>query len=127
MKTQQQMVREFHENCGATIGDKPGSLTTSDIQLRMSLMEEELGEFWIAAKDEDLVGMADALGDLLYVVLGTAVSAGIDMEPIFNEIHRSNMTKFIDGKRRDDGKWMKGPSYAPPDLAPILREQGGAL
>ena len=71
----------------------------------------------------DQVEIADAIGDLLYVTLGCAVALGLNTQPIFDEVHRSNMTKFIDGHRREDGKWIKGPSYSPANLEPIIKEQ----
>lgn len=123
MRKFQQMVQQFHEKAGAVINHKPTNLTLGDQLLRFRLIAEELGELKDGMVNEDLVEIADALGDLLYVVLGTAVSHGIDIEPIFLEIHRSNMSKFIDGHRREDGKWIKGPSYSPANLEPIIREQ----
>lgn len=86
-------------------------------------MEEELQEFIDAFKAGDLTEMADALGDLLYVTYGTAVEAGIPINRIFQEIHRSNMTKVpADGKirRRADGKVLKPVTWEPPRLKPIL-------
>lgn len=65
------------------------------------------------------LAQADALGDLLYVVFGAAVTFGIDMGPIFDEIHRSNMTK-IGGPVRPDGKRLKPATYEPPNLKPLL-------
>lgn len=146
MNKWQQMVREFHENSGATINDKPTILSDKDQILRVKLIEEEGKELAFDAfgwqevyanagkvigftkgKSMDLVETADAIGDLLYVVLGTAVSCGIDIEPVFAEIHRSNMTKFIDGHRREDGKWIKGPSYEPANLKPIIDAQSNVL
>jgi predicted HAD superfamily Cof-like phosphohydrolase len=131
MKEEQEMVREFHEKAGATIGTVPSTLSENDRVLRMKLIAEELDELTQAfgltpAKpfgQMNITDVADALGDLLYVVLGTAVSCGIDIKPIFHEIHRSNMTKFIDGYRRPDGKWIKGPSYSPANLEPLLAVQ----
>lgn len=92
-------------------------------ELRIKLMREELQELEHAINNDDIIEVADGLGDLLYVVLGTAVAYGINLPEVFDEIHRSNMTKFIDGYRRADGKWIKGPSYTPPNLAPILEAQ----
>jgi predicted HAD superfamily Cof-like phosphohydrolase len=91
--------------------------------LRLRLIDEELGELSSAQATENMTEVADALGDLLYVVLGTASAYGLDMEPIFWEIHRSNLSKFIDGHKREDGKWIKGPSYSPANLAPIWYAQ----
>jgi predicted HAD superfamily Cof-like phosphohydrolase len=67
--------------------------------------------------------LADALGNLLYVVFGTAVECGIDIEPIVDEIHKSNMTKDGGGLRAD-GKVLKGPGYVAPDIAAVIRKQG---
>lgn len=122
------MVRDFHEKAGALINTSPATLDAPNARLRLTLIREELQELYGALgfpSDEtsllgepNLVEIADAIGDLLYVVLGTAVACGLDAELIFAEIHRSNMTKFIDGHRRADGKWVKGPSYTPPNLIP---------
>lgn len=72
----------------------------------------------------NLIELADGLADLHYVAYcGTANAFGIDMEPIFKEVHYSNMSKFTDGYRRADGKWMKGPSYFPANIKPILDYQ----
>ena len=71
----------------------------------------------------DIEAVAKELADLLYVVYGTAVSCGIDMAPVFREVHRSNMSK-VGGHKRADGKWMKPPNYSPARLQPILAAQG---
>lgn len=73
--------------------------------------------------EPNLVKIADGVGDTLVVSLGCALACGIDMEPIENEISKSNLSKFIDGYRREDGKFMKGPSYSPANIAPIIEEQ----
>jgi predicted HAD superfamily Cof-like phosphohydrolase len=91
--------------------------------LRWELIAEEFEELKAAITLKDMTLVADALGDLLYVVLGTANAYGLDMEPIFWEIHRSNLSKFIDGHRREDGKWVKGKSYSPANLGPIIKQQ----
>jgi predicted HAD superfamily Cof-like phosphohydrolase len=80
-----------------------------------------VGEFEKAANDENLVKVADALADLLYVVYGTGVSYGIDLEPIFKEVHESNMSKGDpEVLRTPSGKVPKAKNYRPPDLQPIL-------
>ena len=72
-----------------------------------------------------MIAVADALGDLLVVVYGTACAFGINMDPISDEIHRSNMTKFIGGvKKTAAGKYLKGDHYSAPNLAPLLATQG---
>ncbi|MEC4681184.1 MAG: hypothetical protein VST67_10880, partial [Nitrospirota bacterium] len=73
-------------------------------------------------KSKDLPAMAKELADLLYVVYGTAVSLGIDLEPVFKEVHRSNMSK-VGGYKREDGKWVKPPTYSPASLEDILETQ----
>lgn len=80
------------------------------------------GELKVSAvEDADLVEVADGLADLHYVAYcGTGLACGIDMEPVFAEVHRSNMTKFIDGTFRADGKYLKGPNYSKPDIKSIL-------
>lgn len=120
-----EMVQEFHKVFAPAqhhVGEP--SLRDVDIQdLRADLIREEFTEFVLALHDLDLVGVADALGDLLYVVYGAADAFGINADAVFAEIHRSNMTKLdLDGKPiyRGDGKVMKGPGYEPPDLKKVL-------
>lgn len=72
----------------------------------------------------DIVEIADGCADLMVVTIGTAIACGIDLDPIFQEVHRSNMSKFIDGHRREDGKWIKGPAYSPPNIKAELIKQG---
>lgn len=119
----QQKVEEFHEASGATIALRPVMPSLADRILRVRLIKEELDELDEAFAQENLVEVADALADLLYVVLGTAVTCGLDMEPIFNEVHRSNMTKFSDGHCDPGGKWIKGPSYEPANVKAIVKHQ----
>ena len=123
MHPAQRQVREFHEafELGA-----PGSPEAESFpaELRIRLIEEEASEFAVAARAGDVVGVLDALCDLLYVTYGAAVSLGVDIEPFFEEVHRSNMAK-VGGTRRPDGKWLKPPDWQPPDLARILRERYG--
>lgn len=113
----QTLVRDFQKAAAQEPKNEPSMLTFNGLELNANLIQEELNEYLNA---ETIVDIADALGDLLYVVLGAACQHGIDLDPIFHEIHRSNMTKFIDGYRRADGKWVKGPSYNPPNLKPLL-------
>ncbi|GJL54660.1 MAG: hypothetical protein NPIRA02_17920 [Nitrospirales bacterium] len=90
--------------------------------MRKKDSKEEFDELQEAMKTKDLPNIAKELADLLYVVYGTAVSCGIDMEPVFQEVHRSNMSK-IGGHKREDGKWVKPPTYSPADISPILTAQ----
>jgi len=124
MNDMQSKVREWMLLAQQECPERPVLEPTKEIQdLRYELIKEELEEFDKAQCEHSRIEITDAIGDLLYVVLGTAVAYGIDIEPIFNGIHRSNMSKFIDGHRREDGKWIKGPSYSPANLQPILDQQ----
>lgn len=87
------------------------------------MIREELGEFEKAANDKNLIKIADALADLLYVIYGTGVSYGIDLEPIFREIHESNMSKGDPSiLRAPNGKILKAKNWRPPDLQLILEK-----
>lgn len=96
---------------------------TGIISLRHRLIKEELIEYTNAAATGDIVEVADAIADMLVVVLGTAVAHGIDIQPIFDEVMDSNMTKFIDGHKDSGGKWIKGPSYTPANIKPLIEAQ----
>lgn len=116
-------VRTFMETFGQEVRTEP-SFPSSDVQnLRISLIEEEFCEFVDAIDDGDIVGVADALTDILYVVYGAGLAFGIDLDACFKEVQRSNMSKVgPDGKPifREDGKVLKGPNYSPPDLAKVI-------
>lgn len=119
MNKMQKQVEEFHKLYNVPAPQVPGIPSPERIHLRMRLIMEELAEFSQAAIDGDLIEVADAIGDLLYVVFGTAVEFGINMGPVVDEIHRSNLTKLgADGKpvHREDGKVIKGPNYQPPAI-----------
>jgi len=124
MNQEQQMVRQFHERFGLVSNSRPGVPGGNVHRLRTLLIEEELAEFRNAGEAQDLVGVADALADLLYVVYGAAAEYGVDLEPVFAEIHRSNMTKgqSVRGSR-PDGKVRKGPGYRPPNVRQVLTQQ----
>ena len=118
--TNQEKVAEFTRLAGQPVPDRlclPNAYTR---ELRYELIREELEEFKEAQDRQDIIRVADAIADLLYVVYGAAVAYGIPAQQVFDEVHRSNMSKFIDGHRREDGKWVKGPSYSPANLKPIL-------
>lgn len=92
--------------------------------LRLDLIEEEVQELRDGLGNQDLLEIADALTDILYVVYGAGHSFGIDLDDCFNEVHRSNMTKLGEDGRplyRDDGKVMKGPNYEEPDLKQFVQ------
>lgn len=95
--------------------------------LRLALIEEEIQELRAAAEAGDLIEIADALADIVYVAYGTAHVYGVDLDAVLTEVHESNMTKLgADGRpvRRADGKVLKGPSYRRPDVAKILGHRG---
>lgn len=116
MKSPQEMVREFHRKYGFYDKVPMGSATWEAAGLaRADLILEELQEMLSAWREKDRVALADGLADLLYVVYGTAVAAGIDVQPVFEEVHASNMTKDAGGF-----KPAKGASYRPPDIKKAL-------
>lgn len=118
-----EMVREFHQKFGHPVATVPGLVNKKTIVLRMNLIEEELQELDEAMYDGNMVDIADALTDLLYVVYGTGHVYGIDLDKCFAEVHRSNMSKLgADGKPvlRSDGKILKGLNYTPPNLRAVL-------
>lgn len=131
MNSEQRMVREFHKAFGHDYRDQPDANVELGVQsLRLDLIQEELDELNDAMLDRNIVEVADALADLLYVVYGTAVVFGIDMEPIVQEVHRSNMSKIaLDGSVEYDerGKVMKPDTFEEPQLRGLLRQQGASL
>lgn len=118
----QDMVAEFHRKFDIPIGDRPLIPPEATRQLRVRLIQEEFAELQEAMAAQDLPGVAKELADLLYVVYGTAVSYGVDMDPVFREVHRSNLSK-VGGYKREDGKWVKPPTYSPADVTPLLARQ----
>jgi predicted HAD superfamily Cof-like phosphohydrolase len=122
MSDEQEMVTAFHRAFDIAIGILPAVPDAATCALRMSLIQEEFTELREALSQRDIEAVAKELADLLYVVYGTAVSCGIDMAPIFREVHRSNMSK-VGGHKRADGKWIKPSDYSPAHLQPILAAQ----
>lgn len=126
MKHQINSVKIFHEVYKLSYEDSPvADIGIDKINLRFKLMEEENQEYFEAAKNNDIVEVADALGDMLYILCGTIIEHGMQdkIEEIFDEIQKSNMSKLgEDGKPiyRNDGKVMKGPNYFKPNISEIL-------
>lgn len=140
----QDLVRAWHQKYGVKINSGPTLLDERTARLRIDLIQEEVREirqsYWkydprlskyvylpsLVKSTEDgircLAKTADALGDTLYVIYGTGVTMGIDLDPIFREINSSNMSKTI-GIMRDDGKILKGPNWKPPDLERLIEIQ----
>jgi len=121
-------VKEFHTAFGLGIEEKPvANLGRPKNLLRYNLMKEENEEYLEAANNDDLIEVADALGDMLYILCGTIIEHGMQhkIEEIFYEIQSSNMSKLgADGKPiyREDGKVLKGPNYFKPQIKRILEK-----
>jgi predicted HAD superfamily Cof-like phosphohydrolase len=119
-------VRSFHDAFGIPNAAVPtGDLGDRDALLRYKLIREESEEYLDAALRGDLVEVADALGDILYILCGTLLKHGLEhkIHEVFREIQRSNMSKLGEDGRpiyREDGKVLKGPAYFRPDIATIL-------
>ena len=116
-------VKNFMEIYGQEIKTKSSFPNEKIIQLRYDLIKEELDELSLAIKEKDIIEVADALTDLLYVVYGAGHSFGIDLDKCFAEVQRSNMSKLDnDGKPiyNENGKVMKGPNYSKPNLNQFL-------
>ena len=116
------MVQAFHRMFDIMVQRAPTVVDERTRALRERLIQEEFDELKEAMAKDDLPAIAKEMADLLYVVYGTAVSYGIDMDPVFREVHRSNMSK-VGGYKREDGKWVKPAAYSPAAIAPILAEQ----
>ncbi|KAF2078918.1 pyrophosphohydrolase domain-containing protein [Flavobacterium sharifuzzamanii] len=126
MKKQLDAVTEFHT--AFKIGHSKTPIADVGAEkklLRYNLMKEENEEYYEAVQNNDLVEIADALGDMMYILCGTIIEHGLQdkIEAVFDEIQRSNMSKLgEDGKPiyREDGKVMKGPNYFKPDFSKLL-------
>ncbi|MDC0624795.1 nucleoside triphosphate pyrophosphohydrolase family protein [Alphaproteobacteria bacterium] len=116
-------VKAFMNTYGQDVNEKASFPENAVVQLRVDLIEEELNELKEAIKNNDLVEVADALTDILYVTYGAGHSFGVDLDKCFDEVQRSNMSKLgEDGNPiyNDSGKVMKGPNYSAPDLKKII-------
>lgn len=128
MKKRIAAVKEFHSAFGLGIKENPiADLGKAKNLLRFNLMKEENEEYLEAANNNDLTEVADALGDMLYILCGTIIEHGMQhkIEEVFDEIQSSNMSKLgADGKPifREDGKVLKGPNYFKPDINSILEK-----
>ena len=127
MKRQLEAVAEFHASFGLGVSNEmKADLGISKNELRFNLMKEENEEYLEAVQNNDLTEIADALGDMLYILCGTILEHGLQhkIEAVFEEIQGSNMSKLDhDGKPiyREDGKVMKGPNYFKPNFETILK------
>jgi len=116
-------VIQFMNTYGQEVKHKAELPNEDIVELRLDLIEEEVSELEDAVDDKDIVAIADALTDILYVVYGAGAAFGINLDACFHEVHSSNMSKLgEDGKPiyREDGKVMKGPNFREPNLKSIL-------
>ena len=127
MKKQLESVEEFHNAFGQENGESPRLISHGEYHLRHTLMKEENDEYLDACAAKNLVEVADALGDQLYILCGTILKHGMQhvIEDVFDEIQASNMSKLgEDGKPmfRMDGKILKGPNFFRPDLTKFIKQ-----
>ncbi len=116
-------VKTFMNTYGQDVKEKPDFPDSKIVKLRIDLIEEELNELKEAINNNDIVEVADALTDILYVTYGAGHSFGVDLDSCFEEVQRSNMSKLgEDGKPiyNESGKVMKGPKYFTPNLKKII-------
>lgn len=125
MENEISKVRAFHRAFGHPVAELPKYLPSDRALMRHRILQEEVSELLDASVSKNLVEVADAITDCLYILFGTAIEFGIadKLPALFAEVQRSNMSKLgADGKPiyREDGKILKGPNYTPPDLERIL-------
>ena len=116
-------VGNFMKTFGQEVKKKPSFSSDKINKLRLDLIAEELGELKLAMKNNDLLEVADALTDILYVTYGAGHAFGINLDECFNEVQNSNMSKLDnDGKPiyNENGKVMKGPNYFKPNLSKFI-------
>ena len=116
-------VGTFMKTFGQEVKDKPAFSTDKINKLRIDLIKEELEELTEAMKNNDLLEVADALTDILYVTYGAGHAFGIDLDKCFEEVQNSNMSKLDENGKpiyNESGKVMKGPDYFKPDLSKFV-------
>ncbi len=119
-----QKVKNFMETFGQEVKSKPSFSSDKINILRYNLIKEELDEFKQALDNKDLLEVADALTDILYVTYGAGHAFGINLDACFEEVQNSNMSKLGNDKKpiyNDQGKVMKGPNYFKPDLSKFIK------
>ena len=119
-----QKVKNFMETFGQEVKSKPSFSSDKINMLRYNLIKEELDELKQALDNNDILEVADALTDILYVTYGAGHAFGINLDACFEEVQNSNMSKLgHDGKPiyNDQGKVMKGPNYFKPDLSKFIK------
>jgi predicted HAD superfamily Cof-like phosphohydrolase len=117
-----QEVKKFQTAVGQNVSELPEFPDENERVLRRKLLKEEVEEYFDGEDKDDLENVAKELADIIYIVCGTAASYGIPLDRVFNEVHRSNMEKLVDGKvvRRDDGKILKPEGWTAPDIKSVL-------
>lgn len=125
MTTWTQMVLDWHNKFGVDVGDKPTMITGDRMHMRQNILQEEVDELNQAYFRGDIEKVADAICDILYVVIGTAIEFGLHdkLDELFAEVHRSNMSKLDENGnpvKREDGKILKSKLFSPPDLKKVL-------
>lgn len=114
---------DFHTAFNLKRSERPELPDADTRQLRFNLLKEEWEEYESGEKNNDIVEIADALADIIYIAYGTAVAYGIPMDQVFDEVHRSNMSKLgPNGKPiyREDGKVLKPANWTPPNIKAVL-------
>ena len=117
------LVKNFMETFGQEVKKKPSFSTDKINKLRYDLIKEELDELRVALENKDLLEVADALTDILYVTYGAGHAFGIDLDKCFEEVQNSNMSKLDENNKpiyNESGKVMKGPKYFKPDLSKFV-------
>ena len=117
------LVKNFMETFGQEVKNKPSFSTDKINKLRYDLIKEELDELRVALENKDLLEVADALTDILYVAYGAGHAFGIDLDKCFKEVQNSNMSKLDENNKpiyNESGKVMKGPKYFKPNLSKFV-------
>lgn len=125
-KSNFEKVKDFMDVFGQEVKTKAEFPDINTSTLRLKLINEEYKELVESMEQQDLIGVADALTDLLYVVYGAGLAFGINLDECFDEVHRSNMSKLDSNGNpiyREDGKVMKSPNYFEPNLEKIIRNE----
>lgn len=117
-----QDVKDFHQKFNCYIGERPAVPSKGTPQLRKNIIKEEYEELIEAMERGDLPEIADAICDLTYVILGTAVSYGMDVRPVWDAVQKTNMAK-VGGGEREDGKILKPDGWTPPPVKELIEAQ----
>lgn len=122
----EEVLETINDGLGLDVMVKVDLTEYSEIDIKTTTVVELDNIKFVRRGKPNLVELADGLADLAYVsYYGTANACGIDMEPIFQEVQKSNISKFIDGYKDENGKFRKGPSFVPPDIKSIIHKQRG--